>query len=135
MEKALELAREAGIDLVEISPKTNPPVAKIISWSKYKYELEKKKKTTKNKSIEQKEIWFKAFIGDGDIQHKLKKVEEFIEKRHPVKMTIRRKGRVNPEVIEGLMRKLIEATAEYADPVSSPKYAGGNYSVVVTKKK
>jgi translation initiation factor IF-3 len=133
-DEALKQAEEAGLDLVEIAAGATPPVAKIISWSKFKYEQEKKKKQSKAKSNEQKEIWFKSFIGDGDIEHKLKKVKEFIDEKHQVRLTIKRKGRPNYEQMKILMEKLLEKTAEYAQVTSEPKFAGGNYSAVISAK-
>lgn len=132
---ALRAASSAGKDLVEIVPTANPPVVKIIEWSKFKYTLSKKKKSQKHKSQEQKELWFKAFIGDGDIDHKLKKVKEFIDDGQRVKLTIRRKGRVTPDAFRELMNKLIERTADYVDVLSPPKFEGGNYSSVLGPKK
>jgi translation initiation factor IF-3 len=135
-QEALARAKEEGKDLVEIVPQGKPPVAKIISWSKLKYEQEKKKKASKAKAQEQKEIWFKSFIGEGDIQHKLKKVQEFIEKKHSVKLTIKQRGRrVNRELLLELMKKLIAYTSEYATPVAEPKFNGPNFSVIVMPKK
>lgn len=132
---ALKAAALAGKDLVEIVPTAKPPVAKIIEWSKFKYTLSKKKKSNKHRSQEQKELWFKAFIGDGDIDHKLKKVKEFVDEGQRVKLTIRRKGRVNPDTLKELMSKLIARTADYVDVLSEPKFEGGNYSAIVGPKK
>lgn len=134
-ETALRAASDAGKDLVEIVPTANPPVAKIIEWSKFKYTLSKKKKSNKHRSQEQKEIWFKAFIGDGDIDHKLKKVKEFVDDGQRVKLTIRRKGRVTPDAFRELMQKLMDRTADYVDVLSPAKFEGGNYSAIVGPKK
>jgi translation initiation factor IF-3 len=132
---ALELARSQGKDLVEIVPTAKPPVAKIIEWSKFKYDAKKKKKGQKSKSQEQKEIWFKAFIGDGDIDHKMKKVREFVEDGHRVKLTIRRKGRVNPDQFKELMVKLLAKIDEFASIMTEAKFEGGNYAAVIGPKK
>lgn len=134
-QEAMAIAYEQEKDLVEIAPQANPPVAKIISWSKFKYEHEKKEKANKHKSQEQKEIWFKAFISDGDIEHKLKKVREFIDKKNTVKLTIRRKGRVNPQTMQDLMKRLVVLAGEFATILSEPKYNGGNLSMIVGPKK
>lgn len=134
-QKALDLARERELDLIEIAPQAVPPVARIMSWSKFKYEQEKKDKATKGKSQEQKEIWFKAFIGAGDIDHKLKKVKEFIDKKSTVKLTIRRRGRVQPEMIQELLKKLTTQVTEFSTILTEPRSNGGNYSFVVGPKK
>ncbi|MFW5702474.1 MAG: translation initiation factor IF-3 [Candidatus Dojkabacteria bacterium] len=134
-EDALRLAKDQEKDLVEIVPQAKPPVAKIIEWSKFKYDQQKKKKAQKSKSQEQKELWFKANIEEGDINHKLKKVEEFIKKGQRVKLTVRRKGRVPKERFIALMEILLSKTEEYADVLTPAKFEGGNYAAVVGPKK
>lgn len=133
--EALRIARNRELDLVEIVPTADPPVAKIIEWSKLKYNLEKKQKSSKAKSQEQKELWFKAYIGEGDIEHKLKKVREFIDDGQRVKLTVRRKGRVPKEQFENLMARLLEKTAEFADILRPAKFEGGNYAAIIGPKK
>lgn len=128
-------ARSAELDLVELGASAKPPVAKIISWSKFKYDQSKKKKSSKTKSQEQKEIWFKAFIGQGDIDHKLRKVEEFIEKKHNVRLTIKRRGRVSYENMKDLMDRLLDQTSEFASVLMEPKLSGPNFSAVIGPKK
>lgn len=132
---AVELARERGLDLIEVAPGSMPPVTKIMSWNKFKYEQEKKKKDSKGKSIDQKEMWFKAFIGENDLDHKLKKVKEFIGKKHPVKLTIRAQGRVTPEIISNLMKRILLKLEEIAESDGSPKSQGRNVSVIVKPRK
>jgi len=134
-QEALSIAYEEEKDLVEIAPLATPPVAKIISWSKFKYEHQKKEKASKHKSQEQKEIWFKAFISDGDIEHKLKKVREFIDKKNTVKLTIRRRGRVANDIINELMKKLVAQTTEFSSVLAEPRANGANLSIIVGPKK
>jgi|GEM_PF-808658 len=132
---AIQLAKEKNLDLVELSPGATPPVAKIISWSKFKYDQDKKKKANKNSSQEQKEIWFKAFIGDGDIDHKLKRALEFIDKKHTVKLTVKQRGRrVNDEMIISLMKRLTEKCAEFAKIIQESKKNGNQYSMIIGPK-
>ncbi len=132
---AIALAQSKGLDLIEVAPSSNPPVAKIMSWAKFKYQQEKKKKETKGKSIEQKEMWFKAFIEENDLAHKLKKVQEFIKKKHPVKLTIRAKGRVRSEHLNDLMNRIIQLVSEYAEPQGGIKMQGRNLSIIVKPRK
>lgn len=134
--EALKIAQERELDLIEISPKANPPVAKIMSWSKFKYEQGKKQKEQhKNKAAEMKEMWFKAFIEEGDLQHKLKKVEEFLAKKHPVKLTIRAKGRVTREHMNGLIKRILEILADKCEVDGNIRYDRFNISVIVRPKK
>mgnify|MGYP001315109303 CR=1 FL=1 len=104
--EALRIAKEQDLDLIEVSPNTNPPVAKILSWSKFKYQQEKKKKDNKGKTIEMKEMWFKAFIGDGDFGHKIERIKEFLLKKHPVKITIKGRGRIPHAQLWALLEKI-----------------------------
>lgn len=133
--KAIEIAQERELDLIEVSPNANPPVAKIMSWSKFKYDLGKKKKESKSKSIEQKEMWFKVFIDKGDLEHKLKRVNEFLGKKHPVKLTIRAKGRVKRENMTELMTRILEMLGEEVVYDSIPKFEGRNYAIIVRPNK
>ncbi len=135
-QEALKEAQERDLDLIEISPKANPPVAKIMSWSKYKYELTKKKKERKkNKGSEQKEMWFKAFIDTGDFDHKLKRVEEFLAKKHPVKIQIRATGRTTQEHLGSLMDRILERLGDKTESDAKPKKEGRNLSVILRPKK
>lgn len=110
--QAISIAREKGLDLIEVSPNSDPPVAKILSWSKFKYQQEKKKKENKGRSIEMKEMWFKAFIGDGDFDHKIQRIKEFLAKKHSVKITIRGKGRVQSAHLWALLERIKIALME-----------------------
>lgn len=131
LQKALQIARERELDLIEVAGKAKPPVAKIMSWSKFKYQQEKKRKENKSKGIEMKEMWFKSFIGDGDLNHKLKKVEDFLEKKHPVKITIKAKGRVSREQLDETLQKVLtklEGKIEYDQPA---KFFGRDLSLII----
>lgn len=130
-QKALALAREKELDLIEVAPNAKPPVAKIYSWSKFKYQQEKKRKENKGKSAEQKEIWFKVAIAKGDLEHKLKKVKELIAKKHPVKLTIRGKGRIARERFENLMKQILIQLDGFAEAESEPKFDGHNMHTIV----
>jgi translation initiation factor IF-3 len=130
-EKALAIAQEKELDLIEVSGKSNPPVAKIMSWSKFKYQQEKKQKENKSKGTEIKEMWFKSFIGEGDLAHKLKKVDSFLAKKHPVKITIKAKGRVGRMQLESVLQNILgklEGKIEYDQP---PKFYGRDLSLIV----
>ena len=93
--KGLELAVEEGLDLVEISPNTDPPVCKILDYGKYKYEAQKRKNEAKKKqkTIDVKEIKLRPNIDEHDYQVKLKKIFEFLDSGDKVKVTMRYRGR------------------------------------------
>ena len=93
--KGLELAVEEGLDLVEISPNTDPPVCKILDYGKYKYEAQKRKNEAKKKqkTIDVKEIKLRPNIDEHDYQVKLRKIFEFFDCGDKVKVTMRYRGR------------------------------------------
>lgn len=93
--QALERARAAGQDLVEISPQAKPPVCKIIDFSKFRYELAKKEKDAKKKqkNIKLKEVRLRTRIADNDLEVKLKKIKDFIEDGDKVQVTVMFSGR------------------------------------------
>ncbi|MBT6096200.1 MAG: translation initiation factor IF-3 [Rhodospirillaceae bacterium] len=95
LEDALEIADEAGLDLVEVSPQVSPPVCKVLDYGKFKYEQQKKANEArkKQKIIEVKEIKMRPGIDEHDYQVKMRNVRKFIDNGDKVKMTIRFRGR------------------------------------------
>lgn len=93
--EALDMARDAGLDLLEISPQANPPVCKIMDYGKWKYEESKKQSEAKKaqKVVETKELKIRPNIDVHDFQVKIKAAERFIEDGNKVKFTVRFKGR------------------------------------------
>lgn len=93
--KALKMAYEADLDLVLISPNQEPPVAKILNYGKYKYELEKKAKEAKKKqhTVEVKEIKIRYKIDTHDYQVRIKSIQKFISQGNKVKIVIMLRGR------------------------------------------
>lgn len=94
-EDALKLAYDQGLDLVLVAPNINPPVAKIMDWGKYRYELLKKEQQQKKlqKSAELKEIRLRPKTDQHDLDIKLEKIKEFLAKGHKVKIVMVFKGR------------------------------------------
>ena len=95
IEEALRMASDRGLDLVEVSPKANPPVCKIIDYGKYKYQLQKKQAEAKKKqkTFEVKEVKLRPGIEDHDYEVKLKSIQRFLNEGDKVKITLRFKGR------------------------------------------
>ena len=93
--EGIDLADEAGLDLVEISPNASPPVCKILDYGKYKYEAQKKANEArkKQKTIDVKEIKMRPGIEEHDYQVKMRSVRQFLDNGDKVKMTIRFRGR------------------------------------------
>jgi len=93
--QAIRLAQEQGLDLVEVSPTSRPPVCRIMDFGKYKYELSKKQKQSKKKqhTFQIKEVKFRPKTEEHDYQFKKKHAEEFLEKHYKVKFTLMFRGR------------------------------------------
>ena len=93
--EALDMAADAGLDLVEIAPNADPPVCKILDFGKYKYEEQKKKNEAKKKQkvIEVKEVKFRPSIDDHDYDVKMRSMQKFIGEGDKVKVTMRFRGR------------------------------------------
>jgi translation initiation factor IF-3 len=95
IQEALALAREQGVDLVEVAPQANPPVVKILDYGKFKFENEKKVRDSKKKQklLKLKEIRMQPKIDDHDLDFKSKHVKEFLAEGNKVKVTVRFRGR------------------------------------------
>jgi translation initiation factor IF-3 len=93
--EAVRMARDQGLDLVEVSPTSRPPVCRVMDFGKYKYELSKKQKQSKKKqhTFQIKEVKFRPKTEEHDYQFKKKHAEEFLEKHYKVKFTLMFRGR------------------------------------------
>lgn len=94
-DEAFKLAEEEGLDLVEIAPKAKPPVAKIIDFTKFKYQQEKKEREARRKEkkgSEQKEVWLTPFMGNNDYETKLEKIKEFLKEGSKVRVVVKFRG-------------------------------------------
>jgi translation initiation factor IF-3 len=111
-ERGMELAEEAGLDLVEISPNASPPVCKIMDYGKFKYEQQKRESEArkKQKIIEVKEIKFRPNTDTHDYDVKLRNVKRFLEDGDKVKVTLRFRGREMAH--QNLGRELLERVAD-----------------------
>ncbi len=94
-QKAIEIAEEKGLDLVEIAPTVKPPVCKIIDYGKYKYQQSKKEqqRKTKQKKTEVKGVRIGLSTSLHDLEHKIKQAEEFLKEGHKIRIEIKLKGR------------------------------------------
>ncbi len=95
LEQALQMARESEVDLVEVAPNADPPVARLLDYGKLRYLYSKKERESKKgqKNTELKEVRFRPNIGIHDLNSKLRKVREFIDDGSKVKLTVRFRGR------------------------------------------
>lgn len=130
------LAEEYGLDLVKISPNAVPPVCKLMDYSKYKYEQNKKEKEMKRnqKTIEVKEVWLSMTIDIGDLNTKAKIASKFIAEGNKVKATIRMRGRQQAYAQQGVevMKKFAEILSDVAKIEKQPLTEGRNISMVIS---
>jgi translation initiation factor IF-3 len=93
--EALQMARDAGLDLVEVAPQAQPPVCKLLDYGKYKFELEKKVRESRKhqKQIRIKEIRMQPKIDEHDLEFKTRHIQEFLDEGNKVKVTVRFRGR------------------------------------------
>ena len=135
---ALARAVEAGLDLVEIAPNSEPPVCKILDYGKYKYQAQKKaaEARKKQRTVEIKEIKMRPNIDDHDYDTKMKKVFEFIEEGDKVKVTLRFRGR---EMAHGqlgmqVLQRVQADTVELAKVEQHPRMEGRQMLMVLAPK-
>ena len=133
--EALQRAREADLDLVEVSPNADPPVAKIIDWGKYNYQKTKARQKNKSNAKRQdlKQIRFGLKIGQHDLDVKLRKIREFLEQGHKVKITAFFRGRemAHKEIGYKLLEDVYEQIADIAVIDQEPQMSGKYLNMVV----
>lgn len=134
---ALKIAKDKDLDLVEIAPKANPPVCKIISWSKFKYEYSKKQKNSVQKVSQMKEMWFKPMTGPGDLEHKIRKIRDFLNEKNKVKITVKpgRDRRLDKSFYFEQIKKVLNLLEDVAEVESQPKVEGSNVYAIIKRKK
>lgn len=137
--RALELAEEQGLDLVEISPNAEPPVCKILDYKKFLFEQKKKQKELKAKAtkIVVKEIRFGPNTDDHDFEFKLKHAKEFIEQGAKVRAFVFFRGRsiVYKDQGEILLLRLANELEEIAKVEMLPKMEGKKMFIIIAPKK
>ena len=134
-QEALNIAKNEGLDLIEISPNANPPVCKIIDIGKYKYDLQKKanKAKRKQKVINLKEIKLRPVTEIHDYNFKIKNAQRFLTKGDKVKFTVQFRGREMQHTDLGydLMKRIIEDTSKFGKVEVSPKFEGKQIIMIV----
>ena len=138
LEEALALAEEKNLDLVEISPNAEPPVAKILEYGKYRYEIQKRSKEArkKQKSMQVKEIRLSTFIEEHDVQVKAKTAIKFLQDGDKVKVSLRFRGRERDYVNRGrdVMNAFAEACSEYGVMDKAPAFEGRSLTMFLSPK-
>ncbi len=139
LQEALEKAREARLDLVEIAPKAIPPVCKIIDFKKFKYLEAKKEKEEKRKSkkTELKEIRLGLFMAENDFNFRLNHAIEFLKEGHKVKVSLKFKGRqaMRKNLGYQLLQKALARMSSFAQVDVEPKLVGPKAEMVLSPLK
>ncbi len=133
--EALQEAERSGLDLVEISPGANPPVAKIVDWGKYSYQKTKQQQKNRkaSKTLDVKQLRFGLKIGEHDLEVKLKKVREFLEEGHKVRLAVVFRGRelAHKELGDKMIQKILERLGEDIAVDQPPQFAGRQLTTMI----
>lgn len=139
LREALALAEERDVDLVEISPTAQPPVAKLMDYGKYKYEQSKKRHEAKQKQkqIQIKEIKFRPGTDDGDYNVKLRNLIRFLTEGDKAKVTLRFRGRemAHQDIGLALLKRVEADLAEVGTVEQFPKLEGRQMVMMIAPKK
>jgi len=134
---AMEMARERGLDLVEVSPNARPPVCRIMDFGKYKYELSKKAKIARQKQklhqINVKEVQFRPKTDEHDYRFKVRNILKFLGNRDKVKVVLRFRGREMSHMDFGMktIERVLEDLQDFAVVEQRPKQEGRNVVMIL----
>lgn len=134
LSKALQIAEEKDLDLVEVAPNANPPVCKIMDYGKYKYEQQKKKKKQRSSSV--KDIKISPKIEAHDYQFKIKHIKKFLQEHAKVRVWVFLRGReiLYPELAKDLLHRIIQELGQICTLEKEPTLEG-RYMVMVLSPK
>ncbi len=137
-QQALALARQKGLDLVEVSATASPPVCRIMDFGRYQYLEQKRQRQAKKsqKLIEVKEIKFRPKVDEHDYQFKKKHIERFLAEGDKVKATIFFRGRemAHPEIGFRILKRLVDELAEVAVAETVPRREGNTMHTILAQK-
>ncbi|MBI3948590.1 MAG: translation initiation factor IF-3 [Armatimonadetes bacterium] len=138
LRQALELAREKGMDLIEVAPHAAPPVCKIMDYGRYKYEQSKKDREAhrKSRATELKTIRLEPQIDDHDLSFKLKNAMKFLGEGDKVKISVMFRGRsiTHPEFGKRLMERIVQLTSDVASVERQPAFEGRMMTMILSPK-
>ena len=133
--RALEMAQERGLDLVEVAPMASPPVVKFLDFGQYKYDLTKREKEAKRKqrSVTFKEVRLSPKIGTGDFDTKVHRAIEFLEDGDRIKVTVRFRGRelTHPELGRNLLAKFVDRVKDHGVAERTPLLEGKSMHITM----
>jgi translation initiation factor IF-3 len=134
--KAMEAARESGLDLVEVAPNERPPVCKIMDFGKFKYSQKKRASKQKQHQVQVKEIRVRPKTGDHDIEVKVKRAREFLEHKDKVLVNVLFRGRELAHIDEGrkVMNEVLQALEDVAKVEKNPSMEGKRMTAIVAPR-
>ena len=130
IQEALRVAKEEGLDLVEVSPKSDPPVCRIMDYGKFKYQASKKLQEARKKSkiFQVKEVKLRPHTDEHDLNFKIRNIKKFLEKKYRVKVVVFFRGREMAYMDMGydLLRRVAEEVEDQGSVDQEPKQEGRN---------
>lgn len=133
--EALKIAQEKELDLVEVAPNANPPVARILEFEKFRYEESKKEQAAKKnaKNVELKELWFTPRIAEHDLQTRIRRVVEFLQDNNKVMLRIKFTGRemAHTELGRMLMDRIFNILGDAMVVEREPKQEGRSLTAII----
>ena len=133
--EALRTAASFELDLVEVSPKSEPPVCRIMDYGKFKYQQQKKTHDAKKKQavVHLKEVKLRPKTEEHDFQFKLRHVERFLKEGNKTKITVVFRGRelAHPDLGRNMLARVTEETKEYGKVEQEPKFEGRNFIMIL----
>lgn len=138
--EAIKKARETGMDLIEISPTAKPPVAKVMEWGKFLYQLQKKQKEAAKKSreVEIRGVQISIGISLHDLEMRAKKTEEFLKEGDRVRIELRLKGRekyMDKNFLNERLQRLLQLISEKYKIADGPKKSPRGVAIIIEKSK
>jgi translation initiation factor IF-3 len=135
-DKALVKAQRVKLDLIEIAPNANPPVARILDFGKFKYQQRKQEQTQKKgvKRPDLKEIRFSPFIGESDYRTRIERIKEFLNEKNKIKVVVKFKGRQMGSKKFGydLLKKILAEVGERVNVDMEPKFVGRHLTMIIS---
>ncbi len=137
--QALAIAEQVGLDVVEVSPNSNPPVCKLMDFGKYKYQLKKKSRDSRKSQviIKTKEVKLRPTTDEHDVNVKIEKIKAFLKDGNRVKIGIFLKGRemMYTDRAFAMLDRIVKMLAEDAVVVETPKHLGKTVYAVLSAKR
>lgn len=138
IDEALKVAKDAGLDLVEVAPEAEPPVCRVMDFGRYKYQQSKKTAESRKKAtvIEIKEVKFRPKTGEHDYQFKLRNIQKFLAEKNKVKVSLMFRGReiAHADLGLALLERVLQDVGEIGQTEQMPKLEGRNMIMVLAPK-